>query len=57
MTHITALVLIQPPSQWVLEALSLGIKQLGHEADHSLLSRAEVKNICGSIPPLSHITS
>lgn len=57
MTHIPALALTQLPSQWVLGALSLGIKQLGHEANHSLTSRAEVKNICGSIPPLSHITS
>jgi hypothetical protein len=34
----------QPPIQWVLGALSLGIKQLGHEADHSPPPSAEVKN-------------
>jgi hypothetical protein len=33
----------QPPIQWVPEALSLGVKQLGHEADHSPPSSAEVK--------------
>jgi hypothetical protein len=31
------------PTQWVLGALSLGIKQLGHEADHSPPSSAQVK--------------
>jgi hypothetical protein len=30
MIYIAALVLIQPPSQWVLEALSLVIKQITH---------------------------
>jgi hypothetical protein len=33
----------QPPIQWVLGALSLGIKQPGREADHSPPSNAEVK--------------
>jgi hypothetical protein len=33
-----------PPIQWALEALSLKVKQLGHEADHSPLSSAKVKN-------------
>jgi hypothetical protein len=33
----------QPPIQWVPEALSLGVKRLGHEADHSPPSSAEVK--------------
>jgi hypothetical protein len=33
----------QPPIQWVPGALSLGVKQLGIEADHSPLSSAEVK--------------
>jgi hypothetical protein len=32
------------PLQWVLEALSLGIKWLGHEADHLHASSAKVKN-------------
>jgi hypothetical protein len=35
----------QPPVQWVLGALSLGVKWLGHEADHSLPSNAKVKNV------------
>jgi hypothetical protein len=33
----------QPPIQWVPGALSLGVKQLGREADHSPPSRAEIK--------------
>jgi hypothetical protein len=33
----------QPPSQWVPGVLSLGVKQLGREADHSPPSNAEVK--------------
>jgi hypothetical protein len=35
---------IQPPSQWLPGTLSLGFKRQGREADHSLPSRAEVKN-------------
>jgi hypothetical protein len=34
---------IQPPIQWVPEALSLRVKQPGHEADHSPPSGAKVK--------------
>jgi hypothetical protein len=34
----------QPPVQWVQGALSLGVKWLRHEADHSPPSSAEVKN-------------
>jgi hypothetical protein len=33
----------QPPIQWVQEALPLGVKQQGHEADHSPQTCAEVK--------------
>jgi hypothetical protein len=40
----------QPPIHWVSEALSLGVKWPGSEADHSLPSSAEVK-IPGAIPP------
>jgi hypothetical protein len=39
----TALGPTQPPIQWVPEALSLGIKRLGREADHSPPSSVEVK--------------
>jgi hypothetical protein len=39
----TALVPTQPPIQWVIGDLSLGLMRAGHEADHSLLSSAEVK--------------
>jgi hypothetical protein len=38
-----ALGLTQPPIQWVAGALSQGVKQLGHEADHSPPCSAEVK--------------
>jgi hypothetical protein len=46
---------IQPPIQWVLGALSLGLKQQGHEADDSSASSAEVKN--GEAIPPFHIMS
>jgi len=36
----------QPPIQWVLGALSSGVKQLEHEADHTPLSSAKVKVWC-----------
>jgi hypothetical protein len=35
---------IHPPIQWVLGALSLGIKRLQREADYSSQSSAEVEN-------------
>jgi hypothetical protein len=38
-----ALGLTQPPIQWIPGALSLRVKQLGHEVDHSPLSSAKVK--------------
>jgi hypothetical protein len=41
----------QPPIQWVSRDLSLGLKQSGCKAAHSLPSSAEVKN-GGAIPPL-----
>jgi hypothetical protein len=43
----------QPPIQWVPGVISLGVKQLGCEADHSPPSSAEIKN-GGAIPPLPH---
>jgi hypothetical protein len=45
----------QPPTQWVPEALSPGVKRLGLEADHSPSSNVEVKN-GGAIPPLPHMS-
>jgi hypothetical protein len=39
----TALGPTQPPIQWVPGALSLGVKRLGREADHSPPSSFEVK--------------
>jgi hypothetical protein len=47
-----ALGLIEPPIQWVPRALSLEVKRPGCEDDHSTPSSAEVKNLCGAIPPL-----
>jgi hypothetical protein len=46
----------QPPIQWVLGTLSLGVKWQGHEADHSFPSIAEVKND-GAIFPFLNMTS
>jgi hypothetical protein len=40
----TALGPTQPPLQWVLGAVSLGVKPPGRETDHSPLSSAEVKS-------------
>jgi hypothetical protein len=45
-----------PPIQWVPGALSPGVKRLGHEADHSPTSSAEVKNF-GAIPSIPHMSS
>jgi hypothetical protein len=42
--HRLALRPTQPTVQLIPGALSLGVKQVGHEADCSLLSSAEVKN-------------
>jgi hypothetical protein len=44
----------QLPIQWVPEDLSLGVKRLGREADHSPPSSAEVKNVWSytSTPPI-----
>jgi hypothetical protein len=64
-THITTILYIslffkisrpalgptQPSVHWVLGVLSLGIKWLEHEADHLLLSSAEV-SMNGTILPL-----
>jgi hypothetical protein len=53
---ILAVWLTQPPLQWVLGAISPGVKQLVREADRSLPSGAEVKN-GGAIPPFPHVCS
>jgi hypothetical protein len=34
----------QPPDQWIMGALSAGLKRQGREANHSPPSNAEVKN-------------
>jgi hypothetical protein len=39
-----ALGLTQPPVQWVTVSLSLEVKRLGREADHSPPTSAEMKN-------------
>jgi hypothetical protein len=39
-----ALWCIQPPTQWVLEVLSLRVKWSEREVDHSLPSSTKVKN-------------
>jgi hypothetical protein len=40
----------QPHIQWITGALSLGLKRLGSEADHSPPSRTEVKNAWSYTP-------
>jgi hypothetical protein len=44
----------QPPIQWVPGALSLGVKQQGHQADHLPPSSAKVME-GGAIPPLHRL--
>jgi hypothetical protein len=48
----------QPPIRWVPVALSLGVKWLGREADHSPPSSAEVKNAWNytSLPQYAFLT-
>jgi hypothetical protein len=47
----------QPPIQWVPEALFRGgVKQQGHEADHSFPCSGQVKK-GGTIPPLLQMSS
>jgi hypothetical protein len=41
---------IKPPIQWVLGAVSTGVKRPGREADHSSPYRADIKN-GAAIPP------
>jgi hypothetical protein len=51
---ILALECIQPPIHLVPEDVSLGVKQLKHEIDHSPPSSSEVKN-GGAIHPCLHV--
>jgi hypothetical protein len=44
----------QPPTQWVQGAVSLGVKRLEREADHSPPSNAEVKNEWSYTSTLRH---
>jgi len=54
----TAVGRTQPPIQWVMEAISSGIKWPGFEADRSLPCNVKVKNAMrGAIPPLTHTSS
>jgi len=44
-THNEGIIIsIQPPTQWVPRAFSLGVKRPGRKADHSPPSSAEVRN-------------
>jgi hypothetical protein len=47
----------ETPIQWIPKALFLGMKCMGHKADHSLLSNVEVKNAWSytSTPPYAFI--
>jgi hypothetical protein len=44
-TSIPVLGPTQPPIEWILGALSLGVKWKGREADHSPATSAEVKKM------------
>jgi len=54
--HPDALWLTQPPIQRVPGALSQGLKQLGHEADHSPSCSDKVKMHEAILPPI-HLNS
>jgi hypothetical protein len=41
----------EPPIQWLLGALSPGVKRPGREADHSHRSSAEANNVGATSPP------
>jgi hypothetical protein len=47
----------QLPIQWVLGALSPGVKRQGPQTHHSPPTSAEYKKKCGSIHPLPHTPS
>jgi hypothetical protein len=51
-----AVVLTQPPVQWLPWALPTGVKRQGREGDHSPPTSAEVTN-GGPIPSLPHMPS
>jgi len=55
-TSSPVLEITEPSVQWVLEALSSGIKQPAHKADHSPPSSTEIKNAwsCTSRPLRLH---
>jgi len=44
---------IQPPIQWALGSVIPGIKQPGHEADHSPPSSAEIMELYHHSPNIS----
>jgi hypothetical protein len=46
----------QPPIQWILRALSPGVKRPGSETDHLPPSSVEIKN-GGAVPTLPHTPS
>jgi hypothetical protein len=52
---ISASEIIQPPIQWVPEALSMGVKRPGHEADYSphLVSRLRTRGVTSLLPNTS----
>jgi hypothetical protein len=51
----TALGPTQPPIQWVLGALSLGVKRSGREAEHSPPSSAKIKNAWSYTSALQYV--
>jgi len=53
-TSTPALGLTQSPVYRLPEAFSSGVTCLKREVDYSPQSSAEVKNVCGALPPLPH---
>jgi hypothetical protein len=54
MSSRLALESTQPPIQWVLGALSPGVKRQGREADHSPSASAKVKKMWVNTSTLPH---
>jgi hypothetical protein len=42
-------------TKWILEAISLEVRRLGHETDHSSSSSAKIKK-GGAVLPFSHMS-
>jgi hypothetical protein len=58
MGFVKTVLYFRPPIQWVTGSLSLAVKRLGREADHSPPSSAELKNArAGNFSPNHRVQS